>query len=61
MRFTQDEILLAELREESEDRADRLEREHLHDDPSVDAELVSPFVRRRYRELEAFDNGEPVR
>jgi hypothetical protein len=54
VRFTQDEILLAELREESEEHADRLEREHLHDDPSVDAELVSPAVRRRYKESGAF-------
>lgn len=50
---------LLELQEAEEDRLDRFERQRRHgsvvgEDFSVEAELVSPELRRRYLESGAF-------
>ena len=47
------------LQEAEEDRADQVERDRRHgpvvgEDPCVEAELVSPVIRRRYIESGAF-------
>jgi hypothetical protein len=44
----------ARLQAELEDLEEQQERERRHDDPSVEAELVDPNVRRRYKESGAF-------
>lgn len=57
-----DAVALQELIEADEALQDDLERSRRHgpiagEDPSVEAELISPELRRRYAEVGAFDNG----
>lgn len=49
-----DEQANRRLSEEMERVEEQLERSRTHDDPSVEAELIDPKVRRRYAESGAF-------